>query len=140
MDKLMKLPREMQVILGGSLLYLIFSFFNWQLVSAGPFKFGWSEWHGIGVVAGLLVVALLLWEAGRLMGIKLELGAVSPGLVSVSLALLLLLFTLITFFDHSTARHWPAWIGFILSIAIAAAALKRAKDEGVKMPTARPTA
>ena len=30
MDKLVKLPRETQAVLGGSVLYLIFSFFDWQ--------------------------------------------------------------------------------------------------------------
>ena len=140
MDKLAKLPREVQVVLGGGLLYLIFSFLDWQQVSAIGITVGASEWHGIGVVAGLLVIALLLWEAARLAGIKIELGSISPGLVSVGLAILLLLFTLITFFDHSTARHWPAWVGFILSIVIAVAALKRARDEDVHLPVAKPSA
>lgn len=140
MDKLAKLPREVQAVLGGGILYLIFSFLDWQQVSAIGITVGASEWHGVGVVAGLLVIVLLLWEAARLMEIKIELGAVTPGLVSVSLALLLLLFTVITFFSHSTARHWPAWIGLILSVVIAAGALVRAKAENVRLPGAKPTA
>jgi hypothetical protein len=142
MDSVMKLPREVQAVLGGSILYLIFSFLDWQQVSVPVINVtaGASEWHGVGVIAGLLVIALLVWEAVRLMGIKVALGPVSPGQLSILLALALLLFTVITFFSHSTARHWPAWIGLILSIVIAAAAFMRAKAENVQMPIARPTA
>ena len=134
MDRLAKLSRETQVVLGGSVLYFIFSFLDWQQVSVSGFTAGVSEWDGVGVLAGLLVVALLVWEGLRLAGVKIEMGSVTPGLVSVVLALLLLLFTVIVFLDHSTARHWPAWIGLILSIVIAGAALVRAKAEGVQIP------
>ncbi|HXR12478.1 MAG TPA: hypothetical protein VN770_09300 [Gaiellaceae bacterium] len=134
MDRLMKFPREMQAVLGGAILYLVFSFFDWQQVSAGGFTFGVNEWHGIGIVAGLLVIALLAWEVVRLMGMKVQLGPLTPGQLSALLALLLLVFTVITFLTHSTARHWPAWIGLILSVVIAAGAFVRAKSEGVQMP------
>ena len=134
MDRLKNLSRETQVVLGASVLYFIFSFLDWQQVSISGFTAGVSEWDGIGWLAGLLVVAVLVWEGLRLAGVKIEMGSVTPGLVSVVLALLLLLFTVIVFLDHSTARHWPAWIGLILSIVIAGAALVRAKAEGVQMP------
>lgn len=134
METLKKLPREVQVVLGGGVLYLIFSFFDWQQVSFGPATVGVNEWHGIGFLAGLLVVALLLWEAARLFQINIQLGSIAPGLVSVGLALLLLLFTAITFLTHNEARHWPSWLGLVLSIAIAVAALARSKTEGVQMP------
>jgi len=139
MDKLVKLPRETQAVIGGSVLYLIFSFLDWQQVSIGPISAGASEWHGVGIIAGLLVIAVLVWEAVRLMGMKVELGPVTPGQLSAVLPLLLLLFTIITFFSHSTARHWPAWIGLILSIVIAAGALMRAKGEDVHLPVPKPT-
>jgi hypothetical protein len=134
MERLKNLSRETQVVLGASALYFIFSFFDWQQVSAGGFTAGVSEWDGIGWLAGLLVVAVLVWEGLRLAGVKIEMGSVTPGLLSVVLALLLLLFTVIVFLDHSTARHWPAWIGLLLSVVIAAAGLLRAKAEGVQVP------
>jgi hypothetical protein len=134
MEMLKKLPREVQVVLGGSVLYLIFSFFDWQQVSFGPVTAGITEWHGVGIIAGLLAIAILLWEAARLFQVTIPLGTVTPGLVSVALALLLLLFTVITFLTHNEARHWPSWIGLLLSIVIAAAAVALARKEGVQMP------
>ena len=131
----MKLSRDVQIVLGGAVLYVIFSFFDWQQVSAGPFTYGYSEWSGIGVLAALLGIVLLAWEIGRLIDFKISLGNLTPGLISAALAALVLVFTVITFLTHSAARHWPAWIGLVLSIAIGVAAFRRAKSEGVEMPT-----
>lgn len=140
MDSFKNLSREAQVVLCGGLLFLIISFLDWQQVSLGFATYGLSLWHGVGVVAGLLVIALLLWEAGRLFAVNVPLGTLSEGLVSVALALLLALFTVIAFFNKGTARHWPAWIGLILAIVIAVAALMRARAEGVEVPRASSTA
>jgi hypothetical protein len=134
MDALNKLSREVQVVIGGAVLYLIFSFFDWQQVSVLTITAGRSEWVGVGVIAGLLAIALLLWEAARAFQMKVQLGSLTPGLVSVALALLLLLFTVITFLSHNEARHWPSYVGLILSIVIAVAAFGRARAEGVEMP------
>ena len=131
MDMLKKLPREAQVVLGCTLLYVIFSFFDWQQVSFESLSAGINEWHGVGVIAALLAIALLVWEAARAAGVQVALGPITPGLGSLGLALLLLLFTVITFLTHNEARHWPAWIGLILSIAITVAAFGRARAEGV---------
>ncbi len=137
MDFVNKLSREVQMVLGGTLLYIIFSFLDWQQVSGFGITVGRSEWHGIGVIAGLLAIALLAWEAARVLAVKMPLGGLSEGLVSVGIALLLAVFTVITFLTHDTARHWPAWIGLILSLAIAAASVVRARGEGVQLPEAR---
>ena len=141
MDSFKNLSREAQVVLGGGLLLLIISFLDWQQVSLGiAGTYGLSLWHGVGVVAGLLIIALLLWEAGRLFAVKVQLGTLSEGLISLALALLLALFTVIAFFNKDTARHWPAWIGLILAIVIAVAAVIRARAEGVEVPRASSTA
>lgn len=134
MDVLAKQSRETKVVIGAALLYLLFSFFHWQSVDTPIGSAHVSEWEGIGVVAGLLVIALLLWEAVRLYEMKVELGTVSHGLISLVLAVLLLVFTVITFVSHDEFRKWPAWAGLILSIVIAAVAWKRGQDEGVQMP------
>ncbi|HZT85794.1 MAG TPA: hypothetical protein VE984_10305 [Gaiellaceae bacterium] len=140
MDVVRNLSREAQIVLGGAVLYLIFSFLDWQQVSVFGHAYGLTLWHGIGVVAGLLVIALLLWEAGRLFEVKVQLGTLSAGLVSVALALLLALFTVIAFLNKGTARHWPAWIGLLLGLVIAMAAVARARAEGVEIPRATSSA
>ena len=130
MDGLSKLSREAQVVLGGGVLLLILSFFPWQSVSI----FSFNEWHGIGFLAGLLVIAMLVWEVLRLMEANVSLGTLSPGIVSFGLAMLTVLFTVIAFFDKSAARNWPAWIALLVALLVAAAAVMRARAEGVEMP------
>ncbi len=135
MEALGKLSREVQIILAATVLYLIFSFFDWQQVSIGGIgTAGISEWHGIGVLAALLAVALLVWEAARVFVGDNDLGPLTAGFISVALAMLLLLFTVITFLTHNEFRHWPSWLGLILSIVIAVCAFRRAQVEGVQMP------
>jgi hypothetical protein len=134
MNEFMKLARDAQIVLGAALLYVIISFLNWQQVSVGPYTVGLSEWSGIGYLAAILAIALLAWELARVFKINIPIGSLTPGLVSVGLALLLVVFTVITFLSHGTARHWPAYIGLILSIVIAVFAVKRGKGEGVEMP------
>jgi hypothetical protein len=134
MDVLKKLSRELQVVLGGGVILLIISFFDWQQVSAFGYSAGITEWHGIGILAALLVIAMLVWEAARLFAVKIPLGTLSEALVSVGLAVLMAVFTVITFLTHNEARHWPAWIGLIVAIVVAGAALVRAREEGAQLP------
>ncbi len=137
-DQLIALPRQAQFVLGGSLLYLLCSFLNWQQVSLLGVTAGASEWHGIGVLAGLLAVLVVLWEAARLFAVKIDLGSAEPGLISLALALLLALFTFITFLSHDQFRNWPEWLGLLLALVIAGAAIARARGEGVKLPGTGP--
>ncbi len=138
MNELMKLSRDAQIVLGGTVLYVILSFLDWQqyCASGGGVSVcaGRTEWHGIGVIGGLIALALLLWEVGRMLGVKIEVGALSPALISVALAVALLVFTVITFLSHSDFRHWPEWLALIVSILIAVAAMRRGRGEGVEMP------
>ena len=138
MDVWSKLSRNVQFVLGGAVLALIFSFFDWQqvCVSGGGFSAcaGVSEWHGFGGTITVLVALLLLaWEVARLLSLKIPLGGISPALISVGLAGLLLVLTIITFLNHNEARHWPSYIGLLLAIVIGVAAFMRGKEEGVKM-------
>ena len=133
MDILKKLSHDTQIVLGGTVLYVVFSFFDWQQVSAFGVSAGRSEWVGIGVVAALVAIAVLAWEALRIVQPALKPGPLAPGLVSIGLVLLLLVFTVITFLSHNEFRHWPAWIGLVLSVVVAAAAGRRSRSEGVNM-------
>lgn len=130
----MKLPRDLQIILGGTVLYVLVSFFDWQSTSVGPYSFGVNEWHGFGVLVALVAVALLVWEVLRVLGRDVTVGSFTPGLISVALAVLLLVLTVIIFLDWSDFRSWPEWVGLILSIVIAVFAVRRGRSEGVEMP------
>ena len=134
MDMLKKLSMPAQAVLAGTVLYIIFSFFDWQQACFGSACAGVSEWHGGGGTITVLSAFLLLaWEIVRLLNVRINVGGVSPGLISFGLTLLLLLLTIITFLTHNELRHWPAWIGLILAIGIAVAGFMRSKEEGVEM-------
>ncbi|HZQ64689.1 MAG TPA: hypothetical protein VFA66_05645 [Gaiellaceae bacterium] len=118
MDQLKAMSRSSQLLSGAGLLLFIFLFFDWQQVSVGGFTAGRSGWHGWGTAAGIFVIILVLFEATQMFGVKLPELPVKTVLLSTVLAALVLLFTIIKFFDDNEARHWPAWIGLILAIAI----------------------
>ena len=126
--------RHAQIVLACAVLLLIISFLDWQQVSFLGISAGANEWHGIGVLAGLLTIALIAWEAMLLFGVKISLGSVSESLVSVVLAECVALFTIIYFLTHTDAQHWPAYLGLILAIAIAVVGFMRGKAEGVQLP------
>ena len=119
MDQLKALSRSSQLLLGAGLLLFIFLFFDWQQVSFLGRSAGASGWHGWGVAAGLFTIALLLWEAVQVLGMKVPEMPVKPVMLSAALAAGVLLFTVIKFLVDNEARHWPAWIGLILAILIA---------------------
>lgn len=134
MDVWKRLTREAQVVLGGTALFVIISFFDWQQVSEGPFTFGKSLWHGFGIITVLVAIVLLVWEVGRAIDYKIQLGSFTPGMVSAALELLLVICTVIVFLDWSDFRHWPEWVGLVLALVIGGFGLVRAKSEGVQVP------
>ena len=134
MDAFSKLSREAQVVLGGGVVLLILSFFPWQAASFSIYSVSVNEWHGIGVLAGLLVIAMLAWEVVRLMGGNVSLGTVSPALLSLGLAGLTALLTVVAFLAKGDARNWPQWIALIVALVVGAAAVMRSRAEGVQMP------
>jgi hypothetical protein len=139
MDALMKLSREAQVVLGATLLFVIISFFDWQQYSSSFITVGVTLWHGFGTLTAIVALILLGWEIARAFGVQINTGAFTSGQISAVLALLLLIFTVIVFLDWSQFRHWPEWLGLILSIVIAAAAFRRARLEGVEIPRSMPS-
>ncbi len=112
-----------KIVLGASIAFLIVSIFNWQEVEfAGIASAGVSMWHGWGVIAGLLAIALIVWEGTRLVNMRLEIG-ISPTMVTTGLAILLVLFTFLKFVVDNEFRTFWAWLGLILAIVIVAAAV-----------------
>ena len=141
MDRFNELGRGTQLLLVAGLLLLIDSFLDWQQVSALGVSAGVSMWHGVGVVAGLLLIALLVWEIAQLAGVTRDLELpVTATLVSVGLALGTAVFVIIKFLVANEARHWPAWIGLILAVAIAVGGWLKYQEAPTAAPAASPPA
>jgi hypothetical protein len=143
MEKLSKLTPGAALTLAGLVLYSINSFLPWQRVCIGfeeaEFCGSANEWHGIGVLAALIGIALLLWEAAPLVIERPSLGGLDPRLVSIVLAAALVLFTLITTLTHNEFRTFWAWIGLVLSLLVALGIWRDLKAGGVSLAALAPT-
>src|SRR5262245_34855308 len=78
-------------------------------------------WHGWGVLAGLIAIAILVWEGLRLANMKIEIG-LTPAMVTAALAILLVIFTVLKFLVSNEFRTFWAWLGLILAILVAVGA------------------
>ncbi len=126
---LSKLTLGSKVVIGAGVLLLIDSFLHWQEISFGPISAGVSMWHGWGVLVGLLLIVILVWEAAQIVGVKIALGPLSPSMLTAGLSALLLLFTLIKVLTNNFVATW-AWIGLVLSAGIATGAWLSMKAAG----------
>lgn len=134
-----KLSHGAKLVIAGTVVFLIISFFNWQEVKfAGIATAGVSMWHGWGVLAGLLAIALLVWEGLRLANIEVAL-PVGPAMTSAFLAILLLITTILKFLVDNEFRTWAAWLGLILAIAITVGAYMNMQAAGQSVGDIRDT-
>ena len=140
MDKFNELTTGAKLVLGATIAFLIVSFFNWYEADLGGLEdiagvdAGVSLWNGVGVIAGLIAVVLLVWQAIRLANINLEIG-MTPAMITTALAALLLLFTLIRVIDgyELADRTIWLWLGLALAVLIAVGAWMnmQASSEGI---------
>lgn len=126
---LSKLTLGSKLVLGLGVVMLIDSFLHWQQVSLGPISVGVSMWHGLGVLVGLLLLAILVSEGAQVAGIKIAIGPLSSSMVTSALAALLVLFTLIKVLSNDYVAVW-AWIGLVLAAGIAVGAWLRMQSAG----------
>jgi hypothetical protein len=125
-----KLSNGAKLVLGATIAFLIVSIFNWQEVEiANIASAGRSMWAGWGTLAGLLAIALLVWEGLRLANINVAL-PVTPAMTSAFLAILLLVFTILKFLVDNEFRTFWAWLGLLLAIGITAGAVTNMKEAG----------
>jgi hypothetical protein len=142
MDKFKELTTGAKLVLGATIAFLIVSLFSWYSYS-GPgadeleaigADTGLSMWHGVGWIAGLLAIALLVWQAIRLANIEVEIG-VTPSMITAALAVLMLLFTVIRVLDgyELADRTIWLWLGLLLAIVTAVGAWMnmQASGEGI---------
>lgn len=139
MDKLAELSHGAKVVLGSAIAFLIVSFFNWQEVDLGSFgSAGVSMWHGVGFIAGILAIVIIVSMALRIGNIDFEKG-IAPWMTTAVLAILLLVFTVIKFLADGEFRTIWAWIGLVLAIVIVAGAWANMKAAGAGMDEVRAT-
>ena len=84
---------------------------------------------GVGWIAGLLAIALIVWQAIRLANIQFEIG-VTPSMVTAALAVLMLIFTVIRSIDKPgngdfVGRTFWAWLCLVLAVVVG----RRSLDE-----------
>ena len=129
-----KLTHGAKLVLGATILFLIVSFFSWFSYAGHGV---WNMWHGVGVLAGLLAIVLLAWEAVHLYGIKVGL-PLHPAMTGAILAILVAIFAFIRFISvpgggFGVGRTFWAWLGMALAIAIVVGALANMKAVGLTM-------
>jgi hypothetical protein len=124
-----KLTLGSKIVAGAGILLLVDSFLHWQEVNFGPISAGVTMWHGWGVLIGLTLLAILAWEAAQLTETKIAVGPLSPTMVTMLLAALLVLFTLIKVLSNDYVATW-AWVGLVLSIVVGVGAWMNMQEAG----------
>ena len=138
MDQLKGLSLGRKLILGAGVVLLIDTFFNWQSVSVGVsgvtvVSAGQSAWHGfLGVLLGLLTVALVLWVGARAFGVALP-ANIPDGLATLAAGGLIVLFALLKTLTESYSA-WPSYVGIVLGAGVAYGAWLAFQESGESPP------
>jgi hypothetical protein len=134
------LPLHRKLALGAAVLLFVDLFLPWVTASISiPDVIDQTEsgngWDGVGVLVGILALALIAWEVARLLGVVPRL-SVNYDLVTAVLTGLTALFTIIQFFraltsggdvdeaellggDIDAGAGYAAWIGLVLALVLA---------------------
>lgn len=127
-----------KLILGAGVLLLIDTFFNWQSVSVGVsgvtvVSAGQSAWHGfLGVLLGLLTLALVLWVGARALGVALP-ANIPDGLATLAVGGVIVLFALLKTLTESYSA-WPSYVGIVLAAGVAGGAWLAFQESGESLP------
>jgi len=146
MERFNKLSRGMQLMLAGSVLFLISTFFPWQDFLKAAEKAAkeagvpledfdipsgldttWNAWHGFfGVVMGLLTIVLIAWLVARLAAVDLP---VPVSLTGAVLAFLIVACALIKNLSDDWSTLW-SYLGVGLAALIAVGAWMQIQEAG----------
>lgn len=114
-------------------LFLVDMFLPWNKVGECPFCVSINGWSGIGTLAGLLALALVVWEGANAAG---ALAAVTApkALIGAALGGGVALFALLRALFNLEFATFGLWIGIILALATAYAAWVRYQESTVAAP------
>lgn len=111
-----------------SALLFVNLFLPWQRVCfLGTCVTATNGWAGIGVIAGLLVIATLVWEGLNVFGALANVN-VSVALVGAALAGGAAVFTVIRALTGLTAATFGTWLGILFALALGYAAYVRFQE------------
>jgi hypothetical protein len=127
-----RLTMGQKVVLVSGALFFILLFLPWESISFGGFGgVSANGFNGLGVLAGILVILLLVWEGMNAAGVNLNMN-VSPALVGAILAGATVLFGLIrallALTRSGTDPGIGAWLGLVALIALAYGAWLRFQE------------
>jgi hypothetical protein len=115
MDRFNALGRGAQIMLVAGVLLLISTFFDWQNFEDIVAVSAWDNF--LGIVMGLLTIALIAWLAVRVAGIDFKL-PISNAMTSALLGGLILVFAVLKNLTDDYSTFW-AYLGVVLAAAIA---------------------
>jgi hypothetical protein len=133
MDRFNALGRGAQLMLVGSVLLLITTFFHWQEidlevlgVEASP---GVSAWDDLGgIIMGLLTIVLLAWLVARLAAVEIPI-PLSAAMIGGVLAFLIFIFALIKNLTDDYSTFW-SYLGLAFAALIAVGAWIQIQESG----------
>ncbi len=129
-----------KVLLASGILYLISMFLPWIGADLGDFgdiagidipDVTANGFAGIGMISGILVIALLVWEGLVAAGVNVSMGTTSPALIGAILGGATAIFGLINFLASMEGLRIGAWLGLIFSLALAYGAYVRFQESKV---------
>ena len=123
--RLAQAPLSSKILLPASLVFIIDSFLPWQRACAdGGGCVSASGWHGVGIIAVLCAIAVLVIEGLRLAGMRLPVKPQIDAFIVAGLAGAVLVFTVIKLLVDDF-RGYGLWIGLIVASVLAAGAALR---------------
>jgi hypothetical protein len=113
---------EPMLVLGAAALLLADTFAPWQRLSQTGFSYSWNAWHSDkGIVVGVLIVALIVWSAARVVGIRLP-NRLADDVVTLTLPVFTLVFVIVKNV-RDDYRAWGGYLGIALALVAAAGTL-----------------
>jgi hypothetical protein len=116
------LSRGQQILIGASLLLFIDLFLPWNKfcadLGATDFCVSANGWHRFGLLAGVIAIAIVALEGLAAMGNDVLKGS-NKGTILLSMAGVVLVSTILRVLMDSDGLAWGAWVGIVLSLAVA---------------------